>query len=384
MRKRILAALLCACAMLLTGCSELDQVENLAFAVILGVDLTEQGEIEICIQVPKITSQQGEEGSGGSGSSDHLIYSASGKNFDEALNLLQWAVPRKLDLSQINLIVVSEKLAADEHFIRIADTIMAMPRLYTAARLAICKGSAKDFVSAEAPMIGTRMSTELTATFEDYTKNGFIPDTTFADIYYRSRSVYSDPLAIYAEPAPKSESSEGSDSAQAAAAIIPDSTSVSKAEMQQSNRFLGAAVFHEGTLVGRLSGEESLYCKILQGGQQTFAFSLGEQTVGLTTLGAPDVQVDTGASPMQIQVGLRFSIAASSKNAPTEELERELEQALLSTIEACKAMGAEPLNFAEAAAGDFWTMEDWRAFDWNRRFLESDVHVAVHVTPSDA
>ena len=88
MHKRILAALLCACAMLLTGCSELDQVENLAFAVILGVDLTEQGEIEICIQVPKITSQQGEEGSGGSGSSDHLIYSASGRNFDEALNLL--------------------------------------------------------------------------------------------------------------------------------------------------------------------------------------------------------------------------------------------------------------------------------------------------------
>ena len=138
MCRRLLAGLLCVCAALLTGCSTLNQAEDLAFAVILGVDLTGQGEIEICIQVPKITGQQSEGESGSSGSSDHLVYSAVGRDFDEALTLLQWAVPRKLDLSQLNLIVISEKLAKDDNFSRIADAVMAMPRLYTAARLSVC------------------------------------------------------------------------------------------------------------------------------------------------------------------------------------------------------------------------------------------------------
>lgn len=381
MRRRLLAALLCVCAALLTGCSTLNQAEDLAFAVILGVDLTGQGEIEICIQVPKITGQQSEGESGSSGSSDHLVYSAVGRDFDEALTLLQWAVPRKLDLSQLNLIVISEKLAKDDNFSRIADAVMAMPRLYTAARLAVCEGSALAFVSAEKPVIGTRMSTELTATFEDYVKNGFIPDTTFADVYYLSKSVYSDALAAYAETAPGSGESE---QAAAASAVIPDTSSASRSETQQSNRFLGAAVFRNGSMAGRLSGEEFLYCKILQGERQAFAFTLGEQTVGLTTLGAPSVTIDTSASPVKIDLGLRFSIAASSKNASREALEAALEEALLRTVSVCKSMGAEPLNLAEIASGKFLTIDDWIAFSWRERFLESDVQIDVRVFTSES
>ena len=57
-KKQVFAAPQSRTAALLTGCSTLNQAEDLAFAVILGVDLTGQGEIEICIQVPKITGQQ--------------------------------------------------------------------------------------------------------------------------------------------------------------------------------------------------------------------------------------------------------------------------------------------------------------------------------------
>ena len=99
MRKTPLIALLTAVALLLRGCGQLTQVENLAFVILFGVDLTDDGQIEVVAQIPKITGSKGEEDSGGSSSSDNLVYAANGADFLTALTNLNWAVPRRLDLS---------------------------------------------------------------------------------------------------------------------------------------------------------------------------------------------------------------------------------------------------------------------------------------------
>lgn len=380
MRRALVLLMLCACMLTLSGCMGTTQVEDLAFAEVLGVDLTDEKKIEVSIEVPKIAGQRGDSGSGGSSGSSNLIYSASGASFDEALNLLQWAVPRRLDLSQIKLIVISESLAQSERFQKVSGTIMATPRLYTAARLAVCDGNAKEFVTAEEPIIGTRLANELTATFEDYIQSGYIPDATFADVYYHGRSAYSDSLAIYAETAPQSEPKPSeSGEAKPAAAIIPASPQQSNVEMQHSNRYLGAAVFQKGQMVGRLTGEEFLYCKILRGEQQTFPFSLENQTVGLTTMGTPEIEIDTSTEPMTLRIGLRLSIVSSSKSAPMDELQSALVEAFMETIEVCKAMGAEPFGLAGNAAGHFLTLSDWEDFGWQDHFLNSKIDVTVRI-----
>ena len=56
MRKR-LAALFLLCALLLSGCSESNEVENLAYVLILGLDLMDDGQIRVCAQIPKITGK---------------------------------------------------------------------------------------------------------------------------------------------------------------------------------------------------------------------------------------------------------------------------------------------------------------------------------------
>lgn len=382
MRKRLLALLLAACMPLLAGCADLNQVENLAIGVILGVDLTPENEIELSVVIPKITGGQDESGSGGSGGSGQLLYAASGEDFYKALSLLKWAVPRRLDLSQLTLIVVSETLARSERCAETADAIIATPRLYAAARLAVCKGSAKAFIGAEEPLIGTRISTELTATFEDYTRNGFIPDVTFSDVYYNLISVYSDPLAIYAEV---SESAAGEENtAQPAAAMMPEQPQQPNIEMQHSNRFLGAVVFHDGKMAGRLSGEESMYCEILRGEQQSFPFSYGGQTFDLTTLGKPSIQIDLDSSPMKIDIVLQLSILPGHRNPDAEAIARALEDALRQSIETCRAMGAEPFRFAERAAASFSTFDEWTAFDWPSHFLTSDIAVSVLLHTDEA
>ena len=79
-------------------------MESVAFAVILGADLTEDEGIELTVQIPKAGG--GRAGGAGCESgepSDYLIASARGATFTDALMALEITVPRDLTLTQVKL-----------------------------------------------------------------------------------------------------------------------------------------------------------------------------------------------------------------------------------------------------------------------------------------
>ena len=51
----------------------------------------------------------------------------------------------------------------------------------------------------------------------------------------------------------------------------------------------------------------------------------------------------------------------------------------MNTVTACKAMKAEPFQFAETAARRFPTLEKWSKFLWTDKFVASDVEVDVRL-----
>ena len=129
MRKRLRP--LFSSALLLSGCSESNEVETLAYVLILGLDLMDDGQIRVCAQIPKITGK--DDASNGSGDGSELVFSAEGDSFPEAMSQLEWIVPRRLDLSQLQLVIVSEKMARSDRFAAAATSMMDAYRLYTAA-----------------------------------------------------------------------------------------------------------------------------------------------------------------------------------------------------------------------------------------------------------
>ena len=110
--KRILGGLLLAAIVIgLSGCGASRQVENQAYILVMGLDLSEDGELVITALSPKISGGGGDEGgSSGSGSEsgDYLHLSVRGESYERALERLNWAVPRTLNLSQLKLIVFSQ------------------------------------------------------------------------------------------------------------------------------------------------------------------------------------------------------------------------------------------------------------------------------------
>lgn len=370
--KKALISVILILSTLLSGCQKYREVENLAYVIVLGVDLLDNGDIQIAALIPKITGEPSSD-SEGAPDSGHRVYAAAEKTFDAALERLRWVVPRNVDLSQVKLIVLSERLARSGQFMSIAYSMMDTYHLYTAARLAVCAGDTLKFIQSETGLLGSRIATDLEAMFDHYANHAFIPDVQFADVFYKSVSIYSDPLAIYSTSGPAEE-------VEAAAALIAPQTNDREGDVQpQINRFLGSCVFKKSVMVGTLSAEETLFCKLLRGKPQSFPLLLGIETLYLSMAMPPMIEVDTDSDPVQIRIDLQLSLQTRSERVDTDVIRALLTNQMLAAIDRCKRMGVEPFQFAEVAARNFLSIGDWLAYDWSARFPDSEIELNIEI-----
>ena len=379
MRACKIVPLLLLCA-LLGGCTQPQQVEGVAFAVILGADLTEEEDIELTVQIPKVggSSSEGEEGTGG-GTSDYLIASARGATFTDALMALEITVPRDLTLTQVKLLVVSEALARHRKFFNFAESLAKLDQSCASAYFAVCRGNAGDFVREQKPVIGMRVSLGILAMFEHHRTRGYITGTRFADFYYQGVSVFSDPVAILcatAEGTPQQAGTQG-----ALDGMTPEAV---PAESENANEYVGAALFRNGLMAGTLDGLETALLNAVAGAPVFFNYSLNGMPVSLQSHGVTGLSIEEGADGrLHIAFDLRFNVIADLKAPPVEDIRATLREDLLQLLRKCQALGVEPFGFASHAASRFASLAEWGAYGWPARFQSAEFDVDVQITVTD-
>ena len=385
--KRFLLLPLLAAALMLGGCSHHAQVENQAFLLVMGLDRAADGQIEMSVQIPRISgNNQSADGEGNSGgASNYAQMSVTGVNYEEALERLDWASPRDLNPAQLKLVVISRDLAESPDCPELINHISQTERLFTATRIAVCEVSAKDFVSSIQPTVGTRLSTDISAMFDHYIGRGFIPRSRLADLYYLMNSVYSDPLTSYAvlEPA-VSSGDDAADATQSAAALTGEPAQFSaNIESDIPTRYLGSAVFSGGRMRGVLDGTQTICTNLLLNELDSFFYSADEANVELIPEGSMKLSVDLQSDPVRLSVKGKLSLSAEELPLDREALMRSLSSDIENTIRAAQRMGVEPFGFAEAAARQFLTLEDWLNCDWKRLYPSAEVDVNISLTRSN-
>lgn len=357
--------------LLLSGCSTSRQVENQAYVLTMGLDKTDSG-LNITIQIPKIASsgEQESAAAGGSGGS-YFKFSAEGRDFEDTLQKLDWVVPRSLNLSHLKLIVLSEDLAGDAGFRDLLGQIVHTERLFSAARVAVCRDKASEFIEKLKPVVGSRLSTDILSTFDYYINLGFVPDSNLAELYYATESVYSDPMTAcalltnQAEAAPASVLGSG-------IAGVPETTS-----SEISAHYLGAAVFSEGVCAGFFNASETIFANLLKGSLKTMQYRHDGQGIQIFHGGKPRYEINLDNYPIQIKAKLRLNIGAQEEVPDLEGLRQRLETQLRTVIEKAQQLKAEPFGIAEAAAGKFSTLDAWSSYNWMEKFSQADVSVEV-------
>lgn len=378
--RRLTAVFMLATLMpMLAGCGINGEVENQAYALVLGVDQTEAGGIELTIRIPRIGQSGNEEAGGSTEQKAYLVLAASGNSYAQALEHLQWAAARELNLSHLELIIVSSALARSETFPELIDSIAETRHLYTTAAFIVCENRARDFIEGQETIMGAHLSSDIAAMFSHYAAHGYVPCATFADLYYATRSCYSDPLGIWGFP----DIGEQKDKP-AIAAIDDVSGSINvRTTTASSRQYLGTAVFRNGRLVQTLDAEDTLLLNLLTRKVDAFTFSDGDNSIILSCSRGPRRRMTVNKGKVEIHIRLWLSAESFADQNHLDAAAKALSLALMGFIQRCQEASIEPLGLAERAAIHFATLNQWRAFDWRSRFSEASVEVEVGIAPSE-
>ncbi|SFF42659.1 spore germination protein KC [Paenibacillus algorifonticola] len=120
---RIFFVSLISCLALLTGCWDRKEMDDLALVLASGVDLTDEGQVEITLQIALPTGIPSSLQSSGKAANPIVVLSAAGKDSIDAFDQLQQQMSRRINLGHRGVIVIGEKYAR-QGFDRILDTLL--------------------------------------------------------------------------------------------------------------------------------------------------------------------------------------------------------------------------------------------------------------------
>lgn len=356
----------------LKGCRRTDYVENKAYAVMLGIDIDEDNNIELTVRYPKLAG--GSDGSSGGGGSDdesnYAITSANGVRFQQALDNLRMGMPREISLSALTMIVASEELINRGELKDVLDALDVNYRMYSSAYFAVCEGRADDFIESQEPIIGSRLSEGLKALVENAEMQGNITGSRFADVYYRTHSVYSDPLVMLCALVGDKQSITGE-----SGAAYPGDMPV---ESEDKNMYLGSCVLLDGMMAMKFSGAQTLIVNMLNGNISKFSYTRDDDAVYISVDKGPKISVDTGEK-MRIDIKLSLTVMRFAGEADIDEISGMIEADIINVIDICRQAGAEPFGFADRASSKFSTLEKWNEYGWREHFKECELNIQVEV-----
>ncbi|TKH45705.1 Ger(x)C family spore germination protein [Paenibacillus terrae] len=154
MRKAAVLSCLVLCSVLLGGCWDRREVNDVAFVMGTGLDKEgDQYRVTMQIALPGQLGSSGSTGGGGgtSGTKSYYLESRTGPSFRGASTEEQRGVSRTLNYSHRRVLLFSEELAR-EGISNMMDVLTRIPQNRLSSLVVITKGTALDMLQADAPI----------------------------------------------------------------------------------------------------------------------------------------------------------------------------------------------------------------------------------------
>ncbi len=359
-----------ALALALSGCSAVSQIEGQAFAVSMAVDAEAGGGVTVSVQYPSYGSK--EAGGDEKGKGDYLVSFAGGGDFESALFALNAAIPRALNLTQLKSLIVSEELASSGSFAGILRRIRLAHRVNGGAGVVVVTGRAADFLAAQRPLIGLRLSDTLAAAMDTYERLGSVPRSTISEVFYGIESIYGDPVAALAAVAGKENENAPGDPEDALAGGL-------NRRGENRDEYFGAALFRGGVIAGRLTGGETQLLRLVRGGSGQMPMEAAGTSLRASRCGPLSVWVELEGDAPRIDVSFTVGVEDAGEDLDGEAVARALEEGLERLTGLCQRLETDPFGYARYAAARFLTVESWLAYDWRSRFPQAEVRYSLTV-----
>lgn len=393
----------------LTGCYDAIEIDDLVYALSLGIDKGEHNKIRVTIQYPTYKSgggggqeQDGKKGEGGMGGSNAAqgsnIHTIEGTSILEALDMYGMAISRRVSLMHTKNLIFSEDIAREG----IANYLAPLARFRETRgvmNVVVAKGTAEEFILENKSNIGESLAKAMELMSVQADNTSFFPRVTFYDFYRGLTSPFEQGYMAYAgindfeklsdKPSgtPPLETDKGYEPGE-----LPRK-GVTKRE------FVGTAVFDGDRMVGVLDSDETRYFLMVIGKFKRGIIALEDELAagdvipldlrlsrapvikGCFVKGKPVINVelrleaDIGAIQSRINYEERNNVLKLNQQA-----QKHIEQQIVKVIgKVQKEYKADIFSFGHKIAGYFPTIQEWEKYNWLSHFQEAKIDVNVRL-----
>ncbi|HZK35076.1 MAG TPA: Ger(x)C family spore germination protein [Bacillota bacterium] len=402
-------ALIVVCTILiatLSSCYDAQEIDHVAHVLVIGVDKGVSNKWRLTLQFSNMKggssgdeqeTSMGGDGEDGGSQDGYTYVTVDSPSFFTGLDMLNASVPRRLVFTHAGLIVISEELAKDGLLGEYIAPISRFSEIRGSAHMVTTKGSAMDFIKSNAPSIGTTLFKEFQTAITESENTGFLPHSTLNDFYEALLSTQHQPIMTmgavnhfesFQEQGTKWDN-EFKPGGEYLAGQLPRYG-------QNKIEYWGTALFNQDKMVGELNGTETRALSMIRGEFKRGFFTIQDPKepeliipLDIQQAKKPRINIsfDEDTPVIELTLYLKGNILAIQSRLHYEEdpllslLEdtfiEDVENRVNQLINKCKSLNIDVFRFGDVAARQFWTIDAWEEYNWNRHF--EDAKVTTHI-----
>ncbi|WP_404357687.1 Ger(x)C family spore germination protein [Cytobacillus firmus] len=376
---------------LLSGCWDQISIDKRAYVVAVGLDKGEkEDEIKITylISNPELSKQQG-----GSDEPPREIISFQTSDIITSKNLANTTIAKDIVYDLLSVMIVSEDFAKSGDFIRWMYDATKDREIKRNIPLIVTKEEASKFINENDPKLETRIHKYFNLILDHGIQTGFIPDS---DLHRFFRIAEADAdlfLGIYGSA---EEEKEGKQKEQFFAGGLQTEGETNRTQ------FVGAAVFKEGRMIGRLTGEETRLSGLLNNtiSKSDILTSFPDPFDERYRIAARIIQKEANVVKMNLKNGepaidvtvplymeilsdhsmVNYAKHSGKRNHLKQYIEERITQKMNDLIaKTQEEYKGEPFGWSLIARRHFSTVPEYEKFDWMKSYPNMKVNVAVKI-----
>lgn len=404
-KRMILIFLLSAVfSILLSGCFDKREVDELAYPLAIGIDVGEANILRLCLQLAApLEIGSGGGGASGGGGGDGGSKSASVITVDtpsiySGLNLINNIISKEINVSHCKVIVISKKLAENgfsEYLHALERGREFRPDIF----VIISNGPVSEYLENVKPTLESSPSKYYELLLgKDFTS--FYPSVRLDEFYFANESDAIQPVAILSDIG-KYETADQlkivADDKNAKPGALEGQYEAGKIPIvaKKQNEVMGMAVFKNGKMVGTANGAESSCYRMITGDYNYSYWTIPDPLekdkfviMNIQQRQKPVIKVDLKDEKVKVNISIDlegdFTSIQSDQNyeknpeimeqAAKELLKKQIMEFLKRTTD---EFNSDVCGFGKTVKGKFLTWNDWENYKWFDKYKDTDFYVEI-------